>query len=486
MMIGCYDRYPANKSKLIYIVLHKLGLFDVCILVFYMILCFVVAFKNMGKIRNIKEYAMGGAFSTRVLAATFFATFTGAGPILGYIEKIHEVGLLFALAIILEPITWFTTSKILSNNIEYFKAKGCMSVSDIMQVLYGSSGKWVCNVLSIGLSIGTIAVQIKAIGYLSEYFIGLPEVYGAVMGFAIVVAYSFFGGIRAVIFTDVLQSLVFLVGIPIACFTAYYTLGGYTELINNIPQKHKVLEMSQSDTIMLISCLLCTLIPFSGLAFVQRFLIAKDSVQLRAALHHTFLIAIPFYFIIILTGFITVASLPAMESKLAFYELVTNNLPLGVKGLVIAGLLAAIMSTADSYLNSASVMFAHNIAKPLFPSISPRIELWLAKLATLIFSAISLWMTFMGGNLIELMWLSENFWTPFVVVPLLAGFLKFYTNTLSFVGSLIIAFFFLWLGKYISGEFGIVSAFLGIIGSAIGLIVAHKLQQLPVSRTQDI
>lgn len=456
--------------------MYKLNAIDTWVIVSYALLCLFIAFRYIGKIRNIQEYALGGSFSTKVLAATIFATFTGAGTILGCIERIHEVGMLIALATAFEPIAWITTAKIFSRNIEYFKSKGCLSISDIMNVLYGSAGKWTSNILSIALSVGVLAIQIKAIGYISEYFLGVPEYQGATLGFIIVVAYSFFGGIRAVVFTDVLQSLVFLVGIPAACFTAYYALGGYTELLNSISNEQKTFEMSKDNIILLASCLFFALIPFSELAYIQRFLIAKNTEQLKRALYYTFLVAVPFYIIIILTGFVTLASLPEHQSKLAFYELISNNLPIGIRGLVIAGLLAAIMSSADSFLNSASVMFAHNIIKPLYPEMSVKLELALAKFATLLFSLLGLIMAFSGDSLIKIIWLSENFWAPFIVVPLISGFFKFYTNSASFVASLISALTFLLFGAYFAGDFGIVSASFGLIGSAIGLFGFHKFQ----------
>lgn len=466
--------------------MHKLGTIDISIIIIYAILCLVVAFKYVGKIRNIQEFALGGTFSTRVLAATLFATYTGAGLLLGYIERVYAVGLIFALTAIIEPISWLVTAKFVCNNIEYFKKSGCLSIGDIMQLLYGNIGRWTANILSIAYSVGVIAIQIKATGYLLEYFLYIPERYGAVIGFAIVVTYAYFGGIRAVVFTDALQSLVFLVGIPAACFAAYYALGGYTELINHIPLKHRTVDLTHDNIILLISCVIYSVTPLSSIAYVQRFLIAKSTIQLKQALYYAFFIAIPFYVIIILTGFVTLATIPDHSPQLAFYELITNNLPIGIKGLVIAGILAAIMSTSDSYLNSASVMLSRNIIKPLMPNMSDKTELGLAKFATLLFSFIALFLAFMGQGLAKILWLTENFWTPFIVVPLIAGFLKFRTNSTSFKGSLIIALIFVCSGRIIAGEFGIVSIAFGLFGSAIGLLGTHKLQGKSLGKSTQI
>lgn len=465
--------------------MNKLNIIDTTVIVIYAILCLFIAFRVIGKIRNIQEYAIGGVFSTRVLAATLFATYTGAGVLLGYIEKVYEIGLFFTFIILTEPLIWIITARVFTKNIEYFKRKGCMSISDIMQLLYGSFGKWVSNILSIALSVGVIAIQIKAIGYLSQYFLGLPEYVGAFIGFAIVIIYSFFGGIRAVIFTDVLQSLVFLVGIPTACFIAYYNLGGYTEIINTIPEHHKAIELTRDNIMLIVCCALYNLIPFTEIAFVQRFLIAKDSTQLKNALYYAFLLTVPFYVIIVLAGFVTLATVPDTTANLAFYELITTNLPTGIKGLVVAGLLAAIMSTADSFLNSASVMFAHNIMKPIFPNISARTELSLAKLATIFFSLLALIIAFTGESLAKIMWVAENFWTPFIVIPLVAGFLKFYTNSTSFKVSLFFALAGVMIGGYIAGEFGRISGFFGLMGSTIGFFGSHYLQKSTVVNQKE-
>jgi solute:Na+ symporter, SSS family len=462
-----------------------LSLIDNAVIFAYSITCIIIAFLCAGKITSLKEYALGGRYSDKILTATFFATSTGAATILGSIEKINASGLLYAIIELSSPLAWLSTAFIFSRNISFFKNKGCLSITDIMQLLYGKIGGYASNILSTAMTIGVLAIHIKAIGYVSLYFLGVSELHGAIIGLLVIVIYSYFGGVRAVIFTDALQAIVFLVGIPAACFTAFYSLGGYTQFIESIPAPHKVIELTNENILTLGSCFIFSIIPFTEVAYVQRFLIAEDIQQLKRALYNTFLLLLPFYLILILTGFITIAISPESSSKLAFFDLITNHLPIGIKGLVVAGLIAAIMSTADSFLNSASVMFAHNIVRPLLPKISEKTELQAAKFGTILLSIVSFILAYSFTSIVQLIWIYENCWPPFIIAPLVAGFFRFYTTEKSFIVSLLFAASFLILSRYVSGQFNIFTAVMGMTGSAIGLIVGHYSQGFQLKRGDE-
>jgi Na+/proline symporter len=197
---------------------------DIIVIIGYLILCLIIGVYKAGKIKTIKEYALGTDYiSTAVLMFTVFATHIGAGSTVGTVERLHSMGLIFAISVIFEPLFWLITAKVFAGNISTFKKAGCMSISDIMGFLYGKSGKWLTNILSIFLSIAVIAAQISAIGYLFNYFLGISHLQGVAIGFGVLVIYSLFGGVRAVALTDTFQGLVLLVAIPVACTMALLT-----------------------------------------------------------------------------------------------------------------------------------------------------------------------------------------------------------------------------------------------------------------------
>ncbi|MCE2991658.1 MAG: sodium:solute symporter family protein [Candidatus Jidaibacter sp.] len=456
--------------------LHNL---DIAIIIAYLLLCLVIGLHKAGKIKTIREYTLGtGYISTAVLLSTILATYLGAGSTIGTVEKLYSMGLIFALAIMFKPLFWFITAKIFAGNIHVFKKAGCMSVSDIMGFLYGKAGKWTTNILAILISIGVLAAQIAAIGYLFNYFLGLTPQLGTLIGFGVLVVYSLFGGIRAVALTDTFQGMIIAVAIPVACLIAFHDIGGYEGLVSNLPASHLTIDFSGGNIILFASILFYTLMPLSEGAFIQRYLMANNSRQLNTCLKLIAFISLPLTIIIVLIGFIVKVKAPEINPNIAFYYMIGNYLPVGVTGLLVSGILAAIMSTADSWLNTTSVLCAHDIAKGLFPKLTDKQELFIARISVIVISVLATVLAFSGKSLMELIWLADNFWFPIILIPLASGFLKFQTNQKSFMCATLIGISGIALGRYVAGEFATISLFFGAIGSAIGLFGMHYWQIL--------
>ncbi len=459
--------------------MQNLHVVDAIIIASYLVICLVIGLYKMGSIKTIREYTLGsGYISTAVLAFTIFATYIGAESTVGVVEKIHSMGLIFAVGILVEPIFWLITAKVYAKNIAIFKKAGCMSVSDIMGVLYGKAGKWVTNIFSVFLSIGVVAAQIAATGYLFNYFFGISHELGVLLGFGVLVAYSVFGGIRAVALTDTFQGLILLVAIPVACVIAFHDIGGYDGLIKHLPNTHLSVDLTQANILLLAGMLFYSIIPVSSGTFIQRFLMANDSAQLSKALKVIAYTSVPLTLVICLFGFIAKVKAPDMNPNMAFFYLVGNYLPMGITGLLITGILAAIMSTADSWLNTTSVLCAHDIAKTLFPKLTDKQELFIARISVLLIAIASVSLALTGTSLMALSWLASNFWMPVILIPLVAGFLGFQSNYKSFLASNVLGIGGALLGEYLTGEFATTSMLFGAIGSAMGLFGAHHLQKL--------
>ncbi|CAG7599273.1 sodium:solute symporter family protein [Hyalomma marginatum] len=96
-----------------------------------------------------------------------------------------------------------------------------MTISDIMAKLYGKTGRRVTNIASIISSIGVVAFQATAMGYILHYFFLIPVGDSTIICVLTLTLYSTFGGIRAVAYTDVFQFIIIILAIPTACFIVY-------------------------------------------------------------------------------------------------------------------------------------------------------------------------------------------------------------------------------------------------------------------------
>ena len=356
---------------------------------------------------------------------------------MGIVEKVYSLGLFFAITSLFVPLFWLIMVQIFGKNIDQFK--GCLSVSDIMEKLYGRIGRWITNICAMFLSIGAVAVQVLATGYIFHYFLGISQLNGSLLGMVVLVFYSAFGGIRAVALTDVFQFFVFFIAIPTACIIALDDIGGFTGLIRKLPADHLTISLSNQNIWLFLSWVFYALLPLASGAYVQRFLIAKDSKQLMKSLKVIAVIHLPLVMSSCLIGFIIKATVPDIDPNTAFVYFIGKYLNVGIKGLMITGMLAVIMSTADSWLNTASILCAHDIWPRLFPNTTDKQEVNIARLATFAIGIFAIFIALMEKGIMELCWAIANFWETFILIPLAAGFLKFRTNSKSFITSFAMA-----------------------------------------------
>ena len=179
--------------------------------------------------------------------------------------------------------------------------------------------------------------------------------------------YTYFGGLSAVVKTDIIQFSVLLIGGIVVCLTAVYHLGGWEQLYIKTPEKMHLHLAADHPTL-----------PWThlfGLFFLninywcanqtvmQRALAAKSVAHAQTGLMVGGLIKYFMAIIIIVPGIALYGILGDSlgEPDLAFPYLVKTYLPVGVKGIILCGLFASLMSTVDSTFNSLATLWSTDI-----------------------------------------------------------------------------------------------------------------------------
>ena len=450
----------------------KLHIIDVSIVVAYLILCLVIGLYKSTKIKNIKEYTLGNKnFSTFAIVATIFATYT-SGATIGESERVYEQGLIYILFLLFNPLHWITTSMIFVKNISSFK--GCISLSDIMYKLYGAFGRYITDFAVLIFGVGILAAQSSAIGYFSYYFFDIPHMYGVLTCMLVVILYSALGGINAVVITDIVQFAVFLIVLPIICSIALFDIGisysmdKLSELTNS-----KLFHLNIQQ---LLSYALMCFLPICSAPYIQRLLMVKSKKEIKNVFYVITLIALLFNIVFILIAILAFLKKQDLNPKLVFFFIVDQYSHTGIKGIVFLGLLAMVMSTADSWLNTLSSMLTRDLITPFCRKLKDASEVTFARCFVVILGIATVIVALISREIIGLVWAAINFWYPLVLIPLVAGFLLFRTNLYSFVVATILSVITTLIGKYYAGEFGVVSLAVGVIGSAIGFFSAHYIQ----------
>ncbi|HBB54815.1 MAG TPA: sodium transporter [Hyphomonadaceae bacterium] len=212
--------------------------------------------------------------------------------------------------------------------------------------------------------------------------------------------YTIFGGLRAVIVTEVFQAVLLLFGSALVTFFVYLRLeNGWETITQSVPYDKLSLIRPLSDPAFPWLGLLIGA-PLLGFYFwctnqfmAQRFLAAKSVDHARWGALFAGLLKLPTLAIMVLPGTAAIIVFPDLpRADLVFPTLLVELLPVGVLGLVLAGVLAALMSSIASTLNSASTLVTMDFVRVFRPGLSGRALMRIGRIATFVFMTLAvLW-----------------------------------------------------------------------------------------------
>jgi Na+/proline symporter/signal transduction histidine kinase len=441
----------------------------------YLAITLVVGIALGRNVKDLSAFSIADKnYGTAVLIATITATFLGGGDTLGGGEKAFKYGTIFFIFVISNLIYSMIIANVLAPRID--KYKGCISVADIIRVMFGKKAQIVAGIAGSLKETTIIGAQLSAIGYVFHYFLGLSHSTGIFIAGGIVVLYSVFGGMKSVTVTDVIQFIVLVVAIPMIANVGLHKIGGYQKLFHLLPASHlKILPENKLDFIQNIDTALVIMLTVVGPTSVQRLLMAKDAKQAAKAFRYSGCIYFVALSMIALIGFVAKILAPNLNPHMAV-PYVVDLLPLGFRGLAIAGLLAIIMSTADSLLNAVSVLLINDVVTPLSKNqITETRKLQLARLSTFVIGLLSIIGAVSFESVLDIMMFGHVFWSPLIVAPFFVVTVGFQLNKNSFWYSAIgaIATVILWEALKLEGITGFSSTLPGMVASAILLFSSH-------------
>ena len=424
-------------------------------------LTLVVGIWKGRNIKSMKEYAVADRnYPIPILVATIAATWYGGDSTIGVAEKTFSLG---AIVIVISMLNFFPKIFIgsyIAPKMKYFQS--AISAGDIMENLYGCSAKIITGIAGLGLSMGYIGAQIAALGYVLNSFFGIDPLIGIYISAGVVIVYSAFGGIKSVTATDIIQFAAIVVVIPIMSSVALNKAGGFEGIINHMKQSSiTFLPDNVSDFDILFSVLVY-LTPFLNPAIIQRLLLTKNVKNVTESFKVSAFIDLAFYFMVGIIGLSAFTLNSSLEPSQSFFYIVNHVLPIGIRGLAIVGLLAVIMSTADSYLNVASISLVHDIVTPFNKKLSDKTLLMLSKLISIIIGLGGIWMATAHNSVLEIANSALDFWGPIVVAPLILGILGFRASSRTFfiAGGIAIASYFILKNISSSNALGVSTALL--------------------------
>ncbi len=274
------------------------------------------------------------------------------------------------------------------------------TMPEFLERRFSSGSRTVLSLISLVSYILTkVAVTVYAGGVVFKTVFNIDEMWGidffwiSAIGLVIVTGlYTIFGGMRAVIYTSVLQTPVLLIGSIVILIVGIIKVGGWAEVQNIVGPNMKLVRSAGDPEFPWTGVLLgSAIIGFwywcTDQFIVQRVLSGRNQQEARrGAIFASYLKLLP-VFIFLVPGMIAFALsqkglLEVSNSDSAFAAMVANLLPQGFTGVVVCGLVAALMSSLASLFNSSAMLFVEDFYRKARPTQNEKHYVFVGRIAT--------------------------------------------------------------------------------------------------------
>jgi len=340
--------------------------------------------------------------------------------------------------------------------VPFYLRSGVFTMPEFLERRYSPAARWYLAIISIvGYVLTKISVTIAAGGIVFVTLMGIDFWTGALVVVVATGIYTVFGGLRAVLYTDLLQMFVLVGGAVAVTVIGLNTLGGWTVMTETVPSGFMSVWKPMSDPnfpwtgIILGAPILGVWYWCTDQFIVQRVLSAHniDNAR-RGTIFGAYLKVLPlFIFVVpgvIAYGLAQQGVLELGEPDEALPTLIGVLLPTGLKGLVVGGMLAALMSSLSSVFNSCSTLITWDIYKKLNPDASDRTLVWVGQVSTVVLVILGLlWIPMMdliSGQIYQYLQSVQAYISPPIAAVFLLGIFWQRLNSAGAVASLATGF----------------------------------------------
>lgn len=321
--------------------------------------------------------------------------------------------------------------------LPFYMRSGVFTMPEFLEKRFDSRSRWILSIFSIAAYVLTkISVTIYAGGVVVSYLLGIDFWTGAIATVILTGIYTVLGGMRAVVYTEALQTVVLVVGALVLTVVGLDEVGGWSSMKSTVSPEYLNMWRSMSDPdfpwlpLLISSTIVGIWYWCTDQYIVQRALTAKNLKEARRGTIFGAVLKLFPVFLFLIPGIIALTlkmrgELHWDSADQAFPVLMSSLLPSGLRGLVAAGLLAALMSSLASVFNSCSTLFTVDIYKKLRPDTSEKKLVRTGQIATAVAVIIGIiWIPIMqniSGVLYEYLQKVQSYIAPPITAVFLLG-----------------------------------------------------------------
>jgi SSS family solute:Na+ symporter len=284
----------------------------------------------------------------------------------------------------------------------------------------------VAFILSLVFSVGILGAQMVAFGKIINSM--MPEIdytLAVIIGGSIVILYSTAGGLLAVVHTDLYQFIILMAGF---LFTVIMMLPEFfansTEIFASLPENFLQIDGGKG-TVFLLSTFLAFLFGETfAPGYATRFCVGKNAKEITKGIFRAgaFLL-LTFPVILFFISVYAKYSFPDIDPEAALPQTILKMHSPVVSGLIIAALMSAVMSSADSILNSTTAIFTKDLYEQYLAKsgVAPKKGLRIARISSIILGLLGISLALVLPNIIDLLLITYSFWAPCIILPVIVG-----------------------------------------------------------------
>lgn len=375
--------------------------------IYFVILAAVAIWVITRKQKSTADYFLAGRnLGWFVVGASIFASNIGSEHVVGLAGS--GAGGKFPL-VIYELHAWLviTLGWVF---LPFYLRSGVFTMPEFLERRFSSGTRWFLSVFSLLAYVLTkVSVTVYAGGIVISSLLGIDFWTGALVTVVLTGLYTVLGGMRAVAYTEAIQTVILVIGAATLTFVGLQAAGGWSNVKESLPPGYMNMWRSNSDPdfpwlpLVITSSIVGMWYWCTDQYIVQRVLAAKNIQQGRRGTIFGGLLKLLPVFLFLIPGVIALAlknqgQLHYERSDEAFAALLMNKMPAGLRGLVAAGLLAALMSSLASVFNSCSTLFTVDVYKKLRPDAPENKLVNVGRIATAIVVLLGIaWIPIMQG-----------------------------------------------------------------------------------------
>ncbi|MDA7778039.1 sodium:solute symporter [Flavobacteriaceae bacterium] len=406
----------------------------ISIVIYFAILAGIAIWVIRNKKEDTEDYFLAGRnVGWFVVGASIFASNIGSEHVVG----LAGAGASDKLPMLIYEIHAWIVLILGWVFLPFYQRAGVFTMPEFLEKRFDSRLRWILSIFSIVAYVLTkISVTIYAGGVVVSALLGIDFWTGAIATVILTGIYTVLGGMRAVVYTETLQAMVLIVGAAVLTYIGLDRVGGWESMKATVTPEYLNMWRPASDpdfpwpSLFISSTIVGIWYWCTDQYIVQRTLTAKNIKEGRRGTIFGALMKLLPVFLFLIPGVIALTlkmrgELHWENADEAFPVLMSNLLPAGLRGLVAAGLLAALMSSLASVFNSVSTLFTVDIYKKLRPEAPEKKLVRTGQIATVVVVIIGIfWIPIMAnisGVLYEYLQSVQTYIAPPIAAVFIMG-----------------------------------------------------------------